>query len=207
MGRRTLRLALCATAAGLALAAQTASANVVVVDFSANALSTVPFNLNGVYINVVTGAVGTTGSSTTGWDLNPYYSGSGGSDPMVNLYSPSGGGAAVGGPLTPGSTVDAGTSFSSIVGVTQPDAGTYYYGFRFLNEATSQTDYGYVTMQQTTGQPLSDGSMRLVAYAYEDAGGAITVAAVPEPSTALMMMGGLLAAGALRKRLGRRDAS
>ena len=69
LGKRAMRLALCATVAGAALTAQTAYAAVISVDFSGNAFSTVPFNIDGFYLNVVTGATGT--ASFAGYDINP----------------------------------------------------------------------------------------------------------------------------------------
>ena len=201
-GKRIMRLALGATIAGAAFAAQTAHAAIVVVNFSGNPLSTVPFNIDGVYINVVTGVAATTELAAPGWDINPYYIGTGGGGtPLLNFFSPSGGGGVLG-PLVPGASVSSASTFSNALQpATQPTAGTRNFGFRFLNEATAATNYGYVTVQQLTAEPLSSGSVRILGYAYENTGLAIATP-VPEPTTALMMLGGLLVAGvAARKRL------
>ena len=69
LGKRAMKLALCATVAGAALAAQTAYAAVVTVDFTSNPFSTVPYNIDGFYINLVTGATATAGFA--GYDINP----------------------------------------------------------------------------------------------------------------------------------------
>lgn len=211
LGQRSLRLALCATALGAVLAAQSAHAVVIAVDFSSNALSTVPFSINGVYLNVVTGVASPT--NVAGYDINPYFSGSTSPPAIFRLFTSSvGGGGVLGGatatPLTVGSVVGpAGTFASGVSNANAATPGTNYYGFRFLNEATAAINYGYIVVAQSANPPLA-GSVKILGYAYENTGAAIGVAAVvPEPSTTLLMLGGLLAAGALRLRqsAGRRD--
>src|SRR6218665_895731 len=98
LGQRAMRLALVATVAAVGLASQAVHASVVTVNFSGNSLSAVPFNIDGFYLNVVTGATGTSGSATSGWDLNPYYAGTAGANPSFNFFSPTGGGIGSGGP-------------------------------------------------------------------------------------------------------------
>lgn len=199
LGKRAMQLALCATVAGAAFTAQTAYADVVSVDFTGSPFSTVPFNIDGFYLNVVTGAIGTSGSGVTGWDLNPYYSGSTGVNPLFNFFNPTGGGTVAGGPLAAGATVDAMSTFSTgVVASTQPAAGTYFFGFRFLNESSGATNYGYVTVEQLQTAPLAAGSIRVLGYAYENTGAAITV--VPEPETYLMMLAGLGLVGFVARR-------
>ncbi len=199
LGRRTMRLALCATVAGAALATHTAYADVINVNFSGNSFSTVPFNIDGFYLNVVTGVVGTTGSSVSGWDLNPYYSGSTGANPLFNFFNPTGGGTVTGGPLGIGSVIGASSTFATgVVAATQPAAGTYNFGFRFLNESTGITNYGYVTVQQLMTSPLAAGAIKVLAYSYDNTGASITV--VPEPGTYLMMVAGLSLVGAVARR-------
>lgn len=210
LGQRVMRLALCATVSGLALAAQTAHAAIIVVDFSGSPL-TVPFDINGVYLNVVTGATGVAGSSTPGWDLNPYFANT--TSPTLpagfRFFSPSGIGGMVGAagivtPLTAGSSISGASSFiNGVMNANQAIPGTNYFGFRFLNEATTLTNYGYVVVQQTANPVVKD-SVKLLGYAYENSGAAITISAVPEPSSVLMMFGGLLAVGAMSKRLSAR---
>lgn len=199
LGQRAMRLALGATVIGAALAAQTAHAAVVEVNFSGNSFSTVPFNIDGFYLNVVTGAVGTAGSGVSGWDLNPYYSGATGTNPLFNFFNPTGGGTVSGGPLAAGSVIGATSTFATgVVAATQPAAGTYNFGFRFLNESTGITNYGYVTVQQLQASPLAAGSIRVLGYAYENSGASISV--VPEPGTYLMMLAGLGLVGAAAAR-------
>lgn len=202
LGKRAMKLVLCATVVGATLAAQTAYAAVISVDFTGNAFSTVPYNIDGFYINVVTGATGT--ASFAGYDINPYFSGSGTAAALFRLLTPTTGGTVAAGgiatPLAIGASVGAASTFASgVVNANSATAGTNYFGFRFANEGTGVTNYGYLAVQQTANPPVA-GSVRVLGYAYDNAGLAIAVSAVPEPSTALMMLCGLAAAGALRLR-------
>ncbi len=201
LGKRALQLVLCATVASAALTAQTAYADVITVDFTGNPFSTVPFNLDGFYLNVVTGATGTSGSGTAGWDLNPYFTGSTTPPAGFRFFTPTGGGmvgaAGIVTPLVPGNMVGAGSAF--ITGVTNASTtGTNYFGFRFVNETTATTNYGYVVVAQSVNPPVA-GAVQVLSYSYDNTGAAITV--VPEPSTWLMMLGGLAAVGLMRRRL------
>jgi hypothetical protein len=209
LGKRALQLVLCATVASAALTAQTAYADVISVNFSGNPFSTVPYNIDGFYINVVTGATGT--ASFAGYDINPYFSGSGTSAALFRFLTPATGGTVGAGGiasvLSAGATVGPASTFASgVINANQATPGTNYFGFKFINEATGLTNYGYLTVQQLANPPIA-GSVRVLGYAYDNAGLPITVTAVPEPSTALMMLGGALAAGALRLRLRRSETA
>ena len=57
-------------AATAALLMSTGSAYASPVSFTTPII--VPNNADGVYLNLLTGATGTTGSSVPGWDINPY---------------------------------------------------------------------------------------------------------------------------------------
>lgn len=205
LGKRALQLVLCATVASAALTAQTAYAEVVTVDFTGNPLTFVPFNIDGFYLNVVTGATGTSGAATPGWDLNPYFSGATTAAPLFRFFTPTGGGmvgaSGIVSSLALGSEVGAGSSF--ITGVTNANmVGTNYFGFRFVNEGTATTNYGYIVVAQAVNPPIA-GSVQVLSYSYENTGAAITV--VPEPSTWLMMLGGLAAVGLMRRRMSDRQ--
>lgn len=205
LGKRALQLALCATVAGAALTAQTAYADVVNVDFTGNAFSTVPYNIDGFYINLVTGATGT--ASFAGYDINPYFSGSGTASALFRFLTPAAGGTVASGgiatPLALGSTVGPASTFASgVVNANAATPGVNYFGLRFINEGTGATNYGYMVVQQTANPPIA-GSVRVLSYSYENTGAAITV--VPEPSTWLMMLGGLAAFGMMRRRMSDRQ--
>ena len=110
-------------------------------------------------------------------------------------------------PLALGTTFGAASTFlTGVVSATAAAPGTSYYGIRLQNEATAALNYGYIIVSQSSALPAA-GSVKVLGYAYENTGANITVAAIPEPSTTLMMLGGLLAAGAfrLRQSAARRD--
>lgn len=203
LGRRAMRLALCATVAGAALTAQTAYAEVVTVNFTGNAFSNVPYNIDGFYLNVVTGATAT--SSFAGYDINPYFSGSGTASALFRFLTPTTGGTVGAGgiatPLGAGATIGPASVFASgVINANQATPGTNYFGFKFINESTGITNYGYLIVQQTLSPPVA-GSVSILGYAYENTGLAITTAAVPEPASALMLLAGLAAVGGVvRKR-------
>lgn len=123
---------------------------------------------------------------------------------MFRLLTPTTGGTVAAGgiatPLAVGASVGAASTFASgVVNANSAASGINYFGIRFANEGTGITNYGYLAVQQTANPPIA-GSVRVLGYAYENTGLAITVSAVPEPSTALMMLCGIAAAGALRLR-------
>ena len=68
----------------------------IAVDFSANVLSTVSFNIDELYLNMVTGAASTAFSA--GYDNNPHFSGPAGAAPLFKLLAPSPAGDVVGTP-------------------------------------------------------------------------------------------------------------
>lgn len=179
--RRVSRSALLVQAAALCLCAAPALA--AVVDGPLTNVS-VPNNIDGVYINLVTGATGTAGSAVSGWDVDPYAGGG-----ALRFFWPSTPANSFGavsssatGPyvvVTPGTTISAASTFSVVTtagttGTPFVAAGDNYLGFRFFNEATSAINYGYMRVQTgaSGGFPAT-----IVCYRYEDSGAPITVAA------------------------------
>lgn len=190
--------------AGLAFASHASAA---IVTF--NGPISVPNNFDGLYINLATGATGTTGASTPGWDFNPYNSGTALSFFWSATPSQASGVASTTtGPyldLWLGATISAASTFAQVTAAAataqfQP-AGNHILGFRFFNEGTGSINYGYMTLTSggTNGFPLT-----IQSWSFENSGGAITV--VPEPATALMLGAGALALGAMRLRRQRREA-
>ncbi len=98
------------------------------------------------------------------------------------------------GPASVYSVAVAGTTGSPYL-----TTGIWTLGFRFFNEGTGATDYGYMTMQTTatSGFPAT-----ILSWSYDDTGAPITV--VPEPATAAFLTIGALAAGAIGLREWRR---
>lgn len=175
----------------------------VVASPAANVL--VPITTSGIYINVLTGAAGT--NTTAGWDINPW--GASG----LFMYSPNsgGGGIAVTGinfaSLSAGTLAGPALSYSTAPESMSAANGwalnsDNYFGFRFLNEGNSQIHYGYGVVN--IGASFNAAGRAIVSLFYEDQPGmAITVGAVPEPaSLVLMLLGGAgMTAFAARRRL------
>lgn len=200
------RLGLCAAAlAGTAAAVPSAEA--VVITFNVNA--SVPMTFAGLYINFANGTITGSPTGNTGWDFNPY-SNTGPfaiywSSSTINAGVTTGPGSTTFADLAIGTVVGPSSNFSNEPGVgTSPNfttAGTHILGFRFLNEATNATNYGYVTINSGstgTGFPIT-----IQGWSFENSGGAITV--VPEPSTTAMLTAAALVLGAFGLRQWRRQ--
>jgi hypothetical protein len=172
----------------------------------------VPNNFDGIYLNLATGNFATSGGSSPGWDFNPYNSGTALSFFWNNTAPSVSGGVGVAptgaySVLSEGDSISAASSFSNGTAAAntlgfQP-AGTRYLGFRFYNEATASINYGFMSLTSagSNGFPLT-----IQGWSYENSGGAITIPAVPEPGTSLMLAMGALALGAMRLRKSRQQA-
>ena len=197
------RLGLCAAALA-GTAAVLPSADAVVITF--NTPASVPQTFAGLYINFLTGAVTPSPTGNTGWDFNPYSNAGpfaiywAGGAPGIAGGVTTGAGSTTYAALAPGSVISAASNFSNSLQVASATsnflpAGTRILGFRFLNEATGATNFGYATITSSggTGFPLT-----IQGWSFENSGGAITV--VPEPSTTAMLTVAALALGALGVR-------
>jgi hypothetical protein len=136
-----------AAAAAVAALAASAEAQVTRSPFVAQVI---PNNIDGLYINVETGAVGSAGASVAGWDINPY------SATALNWFNATGTGmlrfpgvtTGSAGNLNYSTSVSATGSFGSGVVVVGIAAGNWrlngsnYFGFRFV-AASGQTHYGW----------------------------------------------------------------
>lgn len=180
-----------------------------------NPLMTIPATIQGLYINVQTGATGS-GSSLAGWDINPYSASSLTWFTAINatgtgmLRYP---GVAIGsaGSLDVGTLVDSSGSFGSGAVKFGSGAGEWdlnadnYFGFRFV-AADGGTKYGWGTMQVGAANTVRS----ITELYYEDSGAAIMVgqrnfepAGVPEPGTPLALLA-LGASGMVHRRVRRR---
>jgi hypothetical protein len=195
------RLGVCISALAGALAVQPASA--VIVTFTTPVV--VPNTLDGLYINLMTGATGSSPALVPGWDFNPWSA----SNTLTFFWNgtPAGtsGGVAVSaaGPyidLPIGAGVGAASTFSTSSGSAQTLAfqatGTHTLGLRFFNESTSAINYGVLSMVTTgpEGFPAT-----ITGWSFENSGSAFAQV-VPEASTAAMLALGILCIGAVGGR-------
>ncbi len=209
--QKKLHLALVAGAVAVFSAAPPAEAAVVVVDLTAAPIN-ITNSIDGVYLNVVTGAA--TALAAAGWDINPYNNGAGltfygAASPSGVLATGTAGTGAVATLLAYGDLISAAGQYNQFQtqGTAFQTAGTSYVGFRFLNESTATTNYGWLRLSTgaTAGFPAG-----ITAYGYENAGASITAGAglpapIPEPST-YAMFGLAFAAAAGWRRLKSRRA-
>lgn len=139
----------------------------------------VPQNIDGFYLNLVTGANDSSGADVSGWDVNMYQTGA------AALYffwpsTPAGnfGGVSVGSvysaldagvPVTPASTFSIASGSGGAANfVNWQTANTgKYLGVRFFNEATSSVNYGWIQLDTGAagGFPAT-----LIQYCYQNDG-------------------------------------
>ena len=195
--------------AATALMAIAAPAQAVIV-FSGPVSIAIPDDIDGVYLNVVTGAAAA--SPPAGWDLNPYSALPGGfylwGATTTTWFSPSG---VVGGPypLTAGTMIaGATTTFfrpggGTDVGTQVTLNATNLFGFRFANESLlgSPNNFGWIAIQFGADA----GTRTITGYAYQNDGTGIMAGVVPEPGTYAMMALGLAAMGGLVARRRKQD--
>jgi hypothetical protein len=154
-------------------------------------------NIDGVYMNVQTGVTGTSGASTAGWDINPYFGGN-------TFYA-----AAVGyGTVAAGTNV-ANLAFGTMIDGTNATATVTpgaafptsapggYYGFRF-QDGGAAVRYGWAEVIRGASTTTAG---TIVRYAYDDSGAGIPAGAtVPAPgSLALLAIGAAGLVGRRRK--------
>ena len=199
--RLDLRLAAYAAAGTAVAAAAVAPSAQATVVYSGPVSLTVPNNISGIYLNLVTGATGTSGSSVPGYDFNPY--GSGG---LSFFFTGANAGLSQNGSsyallsnfdyVGPLSTFITGSTATTMANFRAGETGGYL-GIKFLNEATGATDYGWVQLSTTgtTGFPAT-----ITGYAFQNDGTAIFAGAVPEPGTNAALAIGALALGAVGVR-------
>ena len=139
----------------------------------------IPSNIDGVYMNVLTGQTGTSGGAVAGWDINPYGS------TTLQFFSATGGGFVRGlgssgtlvDNLAQGTLINASQSFGNgnaeTTGATAftPGSMSNLVGFRFVNEATGQTHYGWMRIL-LGGAGLGAQPRAIIEYAYESVAGA-----------------------------------
>ena len=148
----------------------------------------IPNTTAGIYLNFITNATGASGAAVTGWDFNPYGTGTSLDiywNPVLAASVRGAGVASVAQPtqfavLPSGTSVGPTSTFSSSLAAPSPNftAGVTnaYLGVRFVNEGTSAINYGWVQLTTTagTGFPAT-----IVRYAYENTGQSILAGTTP----------------------------
>jgi len=201
------RLAAYATLAGAALAAPAIPSADATIVYSGIVNYSVPNNFDGLYINFVTGATGTSSSAVPGANFNMYNNGSGlqffwngGSNGGLTLDTTT---YAVLPPGTPITSANTYLNVTALAATANWRAGSnLYLGVRLTNSVTSAINYGWVHLNTTgtTGFPAT-----IVDFAYDNAGGSILAGQttnIPEPTTFSLL--GVLASGALGVRAWRK---
>ncbi len=180
---------LAAATAAAAVGTQQADAAIV---YSGVVNIPIPDNIDGVYIDVDTGALGSTGGATPGWDLNPYQSGrsffnTGAGAGVVSSTSAAGG---VLQNLAVGASIDASRLYAkdNFTGADMaqfPVGGTGIVGFQ-----TNAGSFGWLRFRSSA----AGSAGAIVDYALDDGGDPILAGAtgVPEPGSM-----GLFALGAV----------
>lgn len=211
LNRVDTRLAACAAlaAAGVAVTATPAKADII---YGGMVNLNIPSTTQGIYLNVVTGAFTTGGSSgAAGWDVNPWSStglalfnstNPGGTGTYVNATA---GGTmalnlAMGAPIGSSSFFGSNSSAAASSSQFNLNSSNNLIGFRFLNEATGALNYGWMRISlgaTAGGQPRS-----IVEYAFENSGASIGAGVIPEPSTMALLS--LMAVGAVGVRAWRK---
>ena len=163
-------------------AAGMAGAAVIHVDLAASPLA-IPSGLDGVYLNLVSGATSTTSVPLAGWDFNPYSNGDG-----LRFFGPvfpNGQGTLVAGStalaLLGGVAIGSGSIYQPgpALGTNFQIIGISYAGLRFQNESTGQLNYGWAKLS-TTADTVFPAT--ILGYAYENTGEPINAGVVPEPA-------------------------
>lgn len=195
----------CAAAAGAAAFGVAQNAEAAIVHSGPVSIA-VPNNIDGVYMNIATGANAPT-PPPAGWDINPYSAAAGTFNlwgANANTWFSAGGviagpyklaaGTVIGGPATNFFRPGGGTNVGLEMALNSSDN---LLGFQFLNEAGNTTHNGWIRF----AFGATAGDRTIVEYAYEDvAGASIEAGAIPAPgSLALLALGAVGVAGRRRK--------
>lgn len=178
-------------AAAAAAVATTANAGVV---YSGPVSIVIPDTIDGVYMNVLNGATGSSGGAVAGWDINPYTAGAG----NFNLWGPDANTwLEVGGnynlpfntPIGSGGTFGRPGGTATVTSQVNLNSDNNYFGFEFVAEGPNTTHYGWIQVR------FADiGTREIIGYAFDDvAGTTIGAGVIPAPaSMALLALGGLV---------------
>lgn len=162
----------------------------------------IPANVDGVYLNVVSGWTGSAAGATPGWDINPFLNGGQGA-----LFTPAGGGVVSTSPtggvynMLAGSTVGPAKIYDTGIAGATPDSllDPLTIGFRFINEFVGdQTQYGWMSLRL----PQVGSPGVIYSWAYEDSGQPIFVGLIPSPGAfSLLAIGAAGLAGRRSRKI------
>ena len=188
VSRSKLRRRAASIAVGAALGVVAAAPMAAIIDSGPISIA-VPANIDGIYMNWVTGVTGTLGSSVPGWDFDPF-AGSAPANPTLFFFSSivAGNTTRVVGALTTATALAVGAVIGpgiilttagavNTTGTAFRNTGTTYVGIVFSNEA-AVTYYGYAQLATTAplGFPVT-----ITRYVYENTGQPITIAGGAPP--------------------------
>lgn len=198
-----------ALVAGAALTAAVPSAMAAVIEYSGPPIP-IPNNIDGLYLNVVTGSTVVGGA---GWDLNIYNNNAGLTffSRSADLSSAYVGAANAATALPLGAVIGPASSFTTnnplgggVNGLAFQSPGDRIVGFRFTAEATNTVHYGYALLRSGSGTGTDAGfPALLLSYAFESTPNT-AITAVPEPGTYAMLLAGL---GVIGTMVARRKAA
>lgn len=168
----------------------------------------IPTTFDGVYLDIDTGTTST--SVITGWDINPFFggfalgnsaafqpvrTGTGNSDTILNLAY----GTLVDSLLNY-ATGEAGSSDHIGGGANQfTDGSSGYLGFKFTDNSNAGPFFGWMRLTLTA----NTSGATIHEWAYDNTGSGLLVgslAAVPEPSRAMLLLLGLISMLIRRRR-------
>jgi len=204
--RLNRHFAACAAAAVAATAVTSGGAEAAIV-YSGIKNITIPASIDGVYLNLITGANG--GSDTAGWQINPWGTTGlrfGTNYPVPDAYYVGNGGNSSGGTaanLAVGSTIsfDGSTvnnassmsaaykwSYSGSAAVFGASAGQWKLNSdNYLGVLSLEGDGSVLKAWVRIAVGTTNLERTIVDWAYELDGGALTVGAVPAPGAAALL--------------------
>ncbi len=192
----------------LALASLAANSRAAIV-YSGIENILIPTTFVGVYLDIDGG--GTVGEEGAGWDTNFVFNGEGlGNSPSFRPVTAT---VVLDAPvlnLAFGTTVSSGNTFAATYTGGYSSSATHvgnspgqfasgtegYIGFQFTTNSSAGPYYGWMRVELSN--TAATGLVK--DWAYEDSGGAITVGAVPEPSSVLSLLAGAAAFCYRRRR-------
>lgn len=186
--------ALAAAGAGVGFAAEQANAAVV---YSGIQNLSVPATFDGLYLNMVAGNSGGLGSSTPGWDIDPWVTG--GNWAIFNVGS-NGTGGVMSGNLAIGTPIGAAGPWLTAAATPIPTGNNVIMGIRLFSEVDSSIHYGWARFSNVVNPATAP--MTIVDWAYESVAGAgiNAGAGIPTPGVASVLAIGAAGLAGRRRR-------